>query len=156
SRAAGRLSPRRTRFLVGDHARRLTNPYVPLYVKVGPTVRCPGAIRPRASRFRGRRQLDGECAALARRAADVYCTLVQPGDRLHNRQPRARALVFILLAVDLVKRLEDVLKLARGDAAPLVDHRDLDAAVVARSDADGHRAARLLGELDRVVHQALD
>ena len=57
-----------------------------------------------------RRDADFEGAAFAHFAVDRDGAAVQFDDLFDNRQPRARTLIFILGAVNLVKTLPDIIK----------------------------------------------
>jgi hypothetical protein len=67
-------------------------------------------------------QTDGEYTALSERAAHLDMPAVKLHDPPNDGQPRACALIFVELALDLVEDLENRLKLTRGNATAIISN----------------------------------
>ena len=104
----------------------------------------------RGGRNRARHD-DREHRTMSGHRADIDRVTQQPTQPLHNRQTKPQAAaVFVRRHIDLVKFLEDRLKLVRADADPGIPHLDPHILAIATA-AHQHFAAR--GVFDRIAQQ---
>src|SRR6185503_9995983 len=99
------------------------------------------------------REFEEEAASLALFAFERDVAAMQVGDMPGDCQTRARALLFVVIAVDLVERLEQMALFADRDALPFIADGNGDRVFI-RQQADRHGAGFVLRrEFDRVFEQ---